>query len=173
LQNIYPYRALHVSGGELIIERIREILVRKGLSVSTAESCTGGIISSMLTSMGGASGYFLLGCVPYTNDMKISLLGVNPDTIDRYTAVSNEVAQEMAEGVRRISGSDIGISTTGFAGPTGGDKDNPIGTVYMAIGIFDRTISQRLSLNGNRKQIISKASERALELLMKTLQQQN
>ena len=155
----------------MIIERIKEMLVRKGLSVSTAESCTGGMISSMLTSTGGASGYFILGCVPYTDEMKISMLGVDPDTLNRYTAVSNQVAREMAEGVRRISLSDIGISTTGYAGPTGGDNDNPIGTVYMAISILDRIVVKRMSLEGNRNQIVSKASERALESLMKTLQQ--
>ena len=150
----------------MIIERIKDILIRKNLTVSTAESCTGGMISSLLTSIGGASGYFILGCVPYTDEMKISMLGVDTDSIKRNSAVSDKVAREMDEGIRRISGSDIGISTTGYAGPKGGDIDNPIGTVYMAISILDQTVTERLSLEGNRNQIISGASERALEMLL-------
>lgn len=168
LHIIAKYISIHgvtCPGGKLIIERIKDILIRKNLTVSTAESCTGGMISSLLTSIGGASGYFILGFVPYIDEMKISMLGVDPDSIKRNTAVSHEVARDMAEGIRRISGSDIGISTTGYAGPKGGDIDNPIGTVYMAISILDNTITKKLILEGNRNQIISGASERALELL--------
>lgn len=118
-------------------ENIETALVRlfakRGLTVATAESCTGGLIGARITGVSGASQVFLGGCMTYTNDLKIQLLGVSPDSIHAHTEVSAEVAREMAEGVRARLGADVGLSATGYAGPTGGTAENPVGTVYIGV----------------------------------------
>lgn len=105
----------------------------QGWTVASAESCTGGMIGERLTAVPGASAVYVGGAVTYTNEMKMNLLGVSPSTIEAYTEVSPETAAEMAEGVRRLTGADVGISTTGYAGPGGGTDINPVGTVFIGI----------------------------------------
>lgn len=148
---------------------IKEKMTENKLTLSVAESCTGGALASMLTSLPGASNYFILGTVTYTDDMKSAVLDVSVNTIVKYSAVSHETAREMAAGVRRISGSNIGISTTGYAGPEGGDGNDPVGTVYVGLAVGNTVDSTRLSLEGSRKEIISGACHRALEKLHETL----
>ena len=109
------------------------LFARRGLTVATAESCTGGLIGARITGVSGASQVFLGGCITYTNDMKIQLLGVSPDSIHAHTEVSARVAREMAEGVRARLGADVGLSATGYAGPGGGTEENPVGTVYIGV----------------------------------------
>ncbi len=109
------------------------LLKEKGLTIAAAESCTGGLISKMITDIPGASGVFSCGVCAYSNDIKESVLGVSPQTIERLGAVSAETAEEMARGIRKLSGADIGISTTGIAGPDGGTLEKPVGTVWGAI----------------------------------------
>lgn len=120
------------------------LLTERRLTVSSAESCTGGMIGERLTAVAGASAVFVGGCMTYTNDTKIRLLGVLPETIADHTEVSAEVAAEMAAGVRRITGSDIGISTTGYAGPGGGTEKDPVGTVYIGIATEQDVTTFRL-----------------------------
>ena len=162
---IYLPGMFSTGGGGLIQNEIKTLLTGKKLTLSTAESCTGGRLSSILTSIPGASEYFLLGCVPYSEEMKTAILDICPETIQKHSTVSSQVASNMARNVRKISGSDIGISTTGYAGPEGGDEENPVGTVYIAISIGDGVSIKRLSLKGNREGIIQHTCEAALDML--------
>ena len=118
--------------GDLQTALVQE-LSSKGLKIATAESCTGGLISKRITEVSGSSEVFGYGACTYANEAKIKLLNVKPETLERFGAVSPQTAQEMAEGIRRLSGADIGISTTGIAGPTGGTDEKPVGLVYVGI----------------------------------------
>jgi nicotinamide-nucleotide amidase len=117
---------------EELLLKVSELLKAKKLTLATAESCTGGILSSLLTNISGSSAYFERGVIAYSNRAKIELLGVSDKTLKRWGAVSSEVAKEMAEGIRKQARTDIGISTTGIAGPLGGNKEKPVGLVYIA-----------------------------------------
>ena len=108
-------------------------LASKGLTISTAESCTGGLIAKRITDVAGASEVYMGSCVTYANEAKVKLLGVKEETLKAYGAVSEQVAAEMARGVREALGTDIGISTTGIAGPGGGTPEKPVGTIYVGI----------------------------------------
>ena len=120
-------------------ELVHGILTRRGLTLATAESCTGGTIASRFTAMPGASAYFLCGVVAYSNEAKTKLLGVDPDAIARHGAVSEEVARQMAEGARRTASADYAVATTGIAGPAGGSAEKPVGTVWIAVSSPERT----------------------------------
>jgi nicotinamide-nucleotide amidase len=108
-------------------------LIESKITLATAESCTGGLIGKRLTDIAGSSNYFLGSITAYSNDFKINLLGISENTIKQYGAVSEEVALEMAEGIRHNTHADIGISTTGISGPDGGSKTKPLGLVYIAV----------------------------------------
>jgi len=110
-----------------------KLLTEKGLKVATAESCTGGYLSKRITEVAGSSAVFDCGVISYANQIKEKLLGVKPETLEQYGAVSPETAREMAEGVRGISGADIGVSITGVAGPDGGTEEKPVGLVYVGV----------------------------------------
>ena len=144
---------------------IHDIFTRRKLTLAVAESCTGGSIASKFTAMAGASAYFLAGVVSYANSAKSDIIGVNADDIARYGAVSESVARQMAEGVRRVSGADYAIATTGIAGPTGGSEAKPVGTVWMAIATPHGTIATMRNCGTDRSQIISRASAYAIEML--------
>ena len=118
---------------ELMEEVIGKILKERGLTLAVAESCTGGLVSNMLTNISGSSAYFERGIVSYSNAAKVEILKVNEDMIAEQGAVSIEVARQMAEGVKSISGTDIGLATTGIMGPTGATAEKPIGLVYVGI----------------------------------------
>lgn len=119
------------------VSSLEEVVVRgleaRGMTIACAESCTGGLIAKRITDVSGASGVFGYGCVTYWNEAKMGLLGVSPQTIEQHTEVSAQCALEMARGVRRLAGASVGISTTGYAGPTGGTEENPVGTVYIGL----------------------------------------
>jgi len=145
-------------------------LADKGLTLSTAESCTGGLIAKRITDVAGSSAVFFGGVVTYTNEMKELLLGVKHETLSAHTAVSEQVAAEMAEGMRARLGTDIGISTTGYAGPSpSGDEDNPVGTVYVGISSEKGTEVTRFSFSGMRSRdyIRTLAAGRALLLALR------
>ncbi len=146
-------------------EVVHRMLTERGETLSTAESCTGGSIASRFTAMAGASQYFLAGVVSYSNEAKADILGVDPSTIERYGAVSEQVARQMAEGARRISGSDYAISTTGIAGPTGGSEEKPVGTVWMAVATPTHTVAVCKQCGTDRGQVINRASGFAIALL--------
>lgn len=149
---------------------VHDLLSQHHLTLATAESCTGGTIASRFTAMSGSSQYFLCGVVSYSNEAKRDVLGVNYDDIMRYGAVSETVVRQMAEGARRISGADYAISTSGIAGPTGGSKEKPVGTVWMAVATPTRTISMMRNSGTDRSQVINRASAYAIEMLYKELQ---
>lgn len=155
--------------GATLEERVHEILTARGLKLAVAESCTGGTIASKFTAIAGASQYFMAGVVSYSNASKRDILGVSQESIDRYGAVSEQVAREMAEGVRRIAGADYTIATTGIAGPTGGSDEKPVGTVWMAVATPTKTIAIMRNSGTDRGQIISRASAYAIELLYNEL----
>ncbi len=146
-----------------------EYLKRNSLTLAAAESCTGGLISKRLTDVSGASEVFLGGCVTYANEAKIKLLGVSPETLSTYGAVSEETAREMARGVREALGSDIGVSVTGIAGPSGGSPEKPVGTVYIGVStVFGESV-RRLSLSSmrSREYIRIVSASNALDMVMR------
>ncbi len=145
--------------------KIGNLLKSKSLKIAVAESCSGGLISNRITNIDGASGYFEAGFVTYSNESKTKFLGVPEDIIKEKGAVSSEVAVLMAEGVRQVTGVDIGVSTTGIAGPTGGTEKKPVGTVYIALSCTEGTYVKRLSLKGTRIEIKKQTSDEVLRFI--------
>ena len=135
-----------------------QFFTAKGLTVATAESCTGGMIGERITAIPGASAVYLGGYITYTNDMKINLLGVSPATIEAHTEVSAETAAEMAAGIRERLGADVGLSTTGYAGPGGGTEENPVGTVYIGIATRNGVITHRLYYRQKSRDYVREAA---------------
>ncbi|MEG1864509.1 MAG: competence/damage-inducible protein A [Alistipes sp.] len=146
-------------------ELVHKTLTERQLTLATAESCTGGTIATRFTAMPGASAYFLGGVVAYSNAVKSDLLGVNSADIARYGAVSKEVARQMAEGARRVTGADYALATTGIAGPTGGTDAKPVGTVWIAVATPRRTVTLCRPCGTDRGQIIDRATAFAISLL--------
>lgn len=146
---------------------VRELMCRHQ-TVASAESCTGGYIAKRITDIPGSSEVFAGACVTYTCDAKERLVGVSHETLETFTAVSQETAVEMAEGVRRALGTDFGISTTGIAGPSGGTPRMPVGTVWIAVASEDKTLTKLLHLPADetREEIRFAASSEAMELLL-------
>ena len=155
--------------GSSVEQLIHEILTAKGLKLAVAESCTGGTIASKFTAMAGASQYFMAGVVSYSNEAKCDIINVNMTDIETYGAVSEQVARQMAEGVRSIAGADYAIATTGIAGPGGGSEAKPVGTVWMAVATPEKTIAVMRNCGTDRSQIISRASAYAIEMLYEEL----
>ena len=150
---------------EVVITRLRQ----KGLTLSAAESCTGGLIAKRLTDVPGASAAFLGGVVSYTNAVKAGVLGVPRDLLEQYGPVSEPVARAMAEGVRRLTGSDLSVSVTGLAGPDGDDRGNPVGTVYVGLSWQGGSLVRRLALGGDRSRIRLLAASNALDMIRRHL----
>lgn len=150
---------------EVVITRLRQ----KGLTLSAAESCTGGLIAKRLTDVAGASAAFLGGVVSYTNGVKAGVLGVPRDLLEQYGAVSEPAARAMAEGVRRLTGSDLAVSVTGLAGPDGDDRGNPVGTVYLGLSLPGETLVRHLALGGDRPRIRLLAASNALDMIRRHL----
>ena len=142
---------------------VGKALSAKGQTIAVAESCTGGLIANRLTNVAGSSAYVLGGVIAYSNDMKISHLGVARETLDQYGAVSVEVAEEMARGVRERAVASFGLATTGIAGPGGGSDEKPVGTVCIAIDGEGATRSHRYQLWGNREWVKVLTSQIALD----------
>ncbi len=139
---------------------------KKGITVGTAESCTGGLIAKLLTDIPGSSAVFFGACVTYTNEVKKKLLGIDPAIIEENTEVSHACARAMAEGVRKALGTTFGISTTGYAGPDGGTDADPVGTVYIAVSREGDVFSERFFAPcSDRTGIREAAALRALTLL--------
>jgi nicotinamide-nucleotide amidase len=148
---------------------IARLLIERGQSVSLAESCTGGRIADLLTSVPGASAWFPGGAVVYANAMKEAWLGVRPLTLSAHGAVSEAVAREMAEGARRATASTWGLSITGIAGPKGGTEEKPVGTVFTALAGPTGTSAQRHRFAGDREQVRTFSAAAALEVLRHAL----
>jgi nicotinamide-nucleotide amidase len=154
-------------------EKMEEVVALKltvgGYTVATAESCTGGLLAQRLTDIPGSSKYFVEGVVTYANDAKTRTLGVEPMLLLEYGAVSAEVAEAMAEGIRERAGTDFGLAITGIAGPGGGTEEKPVGTVFIAISSEAGTEHRKLKLPGDRHLIRWRSSQAALELLRRRL----
>jgi nicotinamide-nucleotide amidase len=157
-------------GEKTMEEVIAGLLTEKKLTIAVAESCTGGLITNRLTDVAGSSNYLERGLVTYSNAAKISMLGVPAAIIEKHGAVSKETARLMAEGVRKLAGTDLGISSTGIAGPTGGSPEKPVGTVYMALADSKQTICRHYAFRWDRVRNKHVFSETALMMLKNFLQ---
>lgn len=158
------------NGNETKLEYIvGEILCKDNLTISTAESCTGGMVAARLIAYPGISQVFLEGAVTYSNEAKIKRLGVNKETLDSYGAVSKETAFEMAKGIAKVSGSDISVVTTGIAGPGGGTESKPVGLVYIGVNVNGNIRVEKNNFQGNREEVRVASTNRALELLIEEL----
>jgi PncC family amidohydrolase len=133
-----------------LLTKISKMLFTKQLTIATAESCTGGLIGHLLTNIPGSSRYFECGIISYSNQAKMQLLDVPEDLLDIHGAVSEPVAKAMAEGIRKKAKVDIGISSTGIAGPTGGTKKKPVGLVYIGLSTKDQTQVNKFIFSNNR-----------------------
>lgn len=151
----------HVTLEKAVVELLNE----KGLTISTAESCTGGMTAAKLVNVPGASNVFMEGVVTYSNEAKMRLLGVKQETLEIYGAVSRETAQEMAEGGVKMSGSDICVAITGLAGPGGGTDKKPVGLVFVACCLKGRTEIREYHFKGNRDKIREQSAMKALDLV--------
>lgn len=152
-------------GDTTVQSAVAEMLVQRGETLASAESCTGGVIASKITAMSGASEYFWGGVVSYDNSVKENVLGVSRHNLETYGAVSEQVARQMAEGVRRLCGTTYGVSTTGIAGPTGGTPDKPVGTVWMAVATPTHTIAKCVQHGKVRAVNIERAASAAINML--------
>lgn len=148
---------------------VGKLLLERELKISTAESCTGGLVGNMLTNVSGSSKYFERGVICYSNAAKVEILKVNEDTLTEHGAVSMEVAMQMAEGVKSTSGSDIGLATTGIMGPTGATTDKPIGLVY--IGYCDDKVCTTKKFNFGEDRLLNKqrTAQAALDFVRRQL----
>ncbi|MDR2861349.1 MAG: competence/damage-inducible protein A [Syntrophobacterales bacterium] len=155
--------------GETLAGLIGTLLTQKGLSLATAESCTGGLIANILTDVSGSSAYFDRGVVTYSNASKTALLGVSPETLKAHGAVSEQTAKEMAQGVRLSCGADLGISTTGIAGPSGATPGKPVGTVFMALSHKSDTVCRLYHFHGERRKVKAGAAHAVLMMLREYL----
>jgi nicotinamide-nucleotide amidase len=152
-----------------LVRQIHQLLLKDKLTIAVAESCTGGLVSSMLTSQPGSSAYFVISTVVYSNRAKNILLKIPLTLINRNGAVSKPVAIAMAQGIRKLANTDLAIGITGIAGPTGGTTRKPVGTVYISAAYGRKTICKKYNFLGNRSSIRRQASLAALTLLLGTL----
>ncbi|HZK75745.1 MAG TPA: competence/damage-inducible protein A, partial [Candidatus Kapabacteria bacterium] len=158
------------SEDETLESLIVKLLAERSKTISTAESCTGGLIASMITNVPGASAVYKGSVIAYNNSVKITQLGVKPETLERFGAVSEEASREMAQGVLELLGTDFALSVTGIAGPGGGTPEKPVGTIWVALAERGaKTIAQKLQLDFGRNANRERASQAALEMLRKRL----
>ena len=154
---------------EKLLNKIYLKLTKTNYKLATAESCTGGLISHTLTNISGISKYFEFGIISYSNESKIDLLDVPQELIKTHGAVSEEVALAMADGLRKKYNVDIGLSTTGIAGPTGGIKNKPVGLVFIGISLNEKSYVKKFLFKGNRFENKELACDAALKILLEYL----
>ena len=152
-------------------ETIGVLLRERGLTLATAESCTGGLVAHRLTNVPGSSAYFVGGVVAYSNRIKEEMLGVRHETLLAHGAVSEETAREMAQGARRRFGTDLAVAITGIAGPTGGTPDKPVGLTYIALTAGDAERCERRIWSGTRLENKERSAEAALQLVLDYLRE--
>lgn len=168
LSSLFPEETVTTDNRSLA-QVMGELLAERELTVSCAESCTGGNIAHRITQIPGSSGYFLGSVVSYSNDVKADVLGVSRNVISTDGAVSRRVVEEMVEGVARLMRSDCAIATSGIAGPDGGTRFKPVGTVWLAVKYKDRIVSECIHFAGNRNQVVESATNHALNMLISML----
>lgn len=156
-----------LEGDEASLENeVVTLLTERGLTLATAESCTGGNVAARVVSVAGASACFRGSVVAYANDVKEKVLGVSGEDLERHGAVSEPVVRQMAEGVRWLLGADYGVATSGVAGPTGGTPEKPVGTVWIAVASPEGTVAERFVFSFTRERNIDKATMKALGMLL-------
>ena len=165
LERLKDIRSLDTS----VLEDFHKMALEKGITIGTAESCTGGLVGKTLTDLGGSSGYYQGGIISYANTVKEQVLGVSPETLATYGAVSEETAKEMVEGVFRVLRTDYAIATTGIAGPGGGSQEKPVGLVYIGIGTPRGITVYKEIFIGDRTSIRKSVAERAIQYVYKEL----
>ena len=153
----------------MIFQQLYEHCIKNRLTVSCAESCTSGLISSKITTISGSSSIFKGGIIAYQNEIKIGLLSVPRKLIEEKTEVCFEVVEQMALSIRKICLSDFSIATSGYSGPTGGTKLNPVGSIFIAISSNKRTISKRFIFEGDRDSIVNQSVDSAVGFLLQEL----
>jgi nicotinamide-nucleotide amidase len=168
LSDIYR-ETLFSADGRTVDDIVADALLSRGLTVATAESCTGGLLAARLTERPGASAYVLGGATVYANEAKQSLVDVPAELIDRVGAVSAEVAEAMAAGIRARLGADIGVGITGVAGPDGGTPDKPVGLVHICVASDDRSVARRVMLPGARADVRNRSVVVAMHLMRRLL----
>ena len=165
LERLEDIRSLDTS----MLEDFHKVALETGITIGTTESCTGGLVGKILTDLGGSSGYYQGGIISYANAVKEQVLGVSPETLATYGAVSEETAKEMVEGVFRVLRTDYAIATTGIAGPGGGSQEKPVGLVYIGIGTPRRITVYKEIFIGDRTSIRKSVAERAIQYVYKEL----
>jgi nicotinamide-nucleotide amidase len=170
-QRIIEKAGTHVygRGNEELEEAVGRVLGERRLTIAVAESCTGGLIADLITDVSGSSAYFERGIIAYSNQSKTDLLGVPAELIAKHGAVSREIAESMAMGVRRLAGTDIGLSTTGIAGPTGATADKPVGLVWIGYSDSKGTIALKFMFGDDRRRVKERAAAAALELIRRKI----
>lgn len=151
---------------EDIVKHIGSLLIQQGITISTAESCTGGLIAYLLTTIPGASRYFISGCIVYSDKAKIESLNIPVELIYKYGAVSRETAEQMAISIREKSGANLGIAVTGIAGPSGGSREKPVGTVYIALSSERGVICEHHLFLDDRDTVRKKTATAALKMIL-------
>ena len=146
-------------------EKIVRFLNEHNMTITTVESCTGGLIAARLVNVSGASNVFSEGYVTYSENAKAKMVGVNPETIEKYNVVSEEVAYEMASGGAKTANADVAVSVTGVAGPLGGTKEIPVGTVRIGVYYKNKVTTGKFLFNGDRLQVRNQAVDKALEMV--------
>lgn len=146
--------------------KVGRALEARDLTLAVAESCTGGQLGDRITEVPGSSSYFLGGVISYSNEAKTDILGVGKALLRSKGAVSEDVAVEMAKGVRELFGAGVGVGVTGIAGPTGGTPSKPVGLVFIAVSSSDRTVCTRNNFDGDRSAVKAKSVAKALEMLL-------
>ena len=165
LERLEDIRSLDTS----VLEDFHKVALEKGITIGSAESCTGGLVGKTLTDLGGSSGYYQGGIISYANTVKEQVLGVSSDTLTTYGAVSEETAKEMVEGVFRVLRTDYAIATTGIAGPGGGSEEKPVGLVYIGIGTPRGITVHKEIFIGDRTSIRNSVAEQAIQYVYKEL----
>jgi nicotinamide-nucleotide amidase len=154
------------------LERIANLMIKNKLTLAIAESCTGGLICHNMTNIPGSSAFFEMGIISYSNTAKVQFLNVQKKTLEDHGAVSSQTAEEMAQKIRIKAGADIGLSTTGIAGPGGGTEEKPVGLVYIALSTKTDTTVYKSIFTGNRLENKESTCQKALGILIQYLQRQ-
>ena len=147
-----------------------KILTEKNLTISCAESCTGGLLTSRLTDVAGSSAYVQGSIVSYSNEIKNSVLNVKAETLKNFGAVSEQTARQMSNNVRELFKTDIGVGITGIAGPGGGSAEKPVGTVYISVSNSDKTFVKRFNFGGSRIEIKNQSCDAAIKMVMEVIE---
>ncbi len=167
------YKHNVVNNMDILTEKAKKVcslLLEKGKTITTSESCTGGMIAKYLTSVSGASEVFGYGFVTYANEAKEKLLGVKKETLDSFGAVSEETVREMAEGALSIANADISVSVSGIAGPTGGTKEKPVGLVYVGVSQKgEGTFNYKFNFSGDRESVRKQTVENVFDIILNLL----